>query len=82
MPAGIVRVYQADSQGGLQFVGEDRIDHTPKDEALDLKIATPSTSSASANQTDFEKISDMVYEMEFAITLRNHKTTPIVVQVK
>jgi hypothetical protein len=31
MPAGVVRVYQADSKGGLQFVGEDRIDHTPKD---------------------------------------------------
>ena len=38
MPAGIVRVYQADSKGGMQFVGEDRIDHTPKDETLNLKI--------------------------------------------
>ena len=38
MPAGNVRVYQADSKGGLQFVGEDRIDHTPKDETLNLKI--------------------------------------------
>ena len=34
MPAGVVRVYQSDSKGGVQFVGEDRIDHTPKDEAL------------------------------------------------
>ena len=38
MPAGTVRVYQADSKGGMQFVGEDRIDHTPKDETLNLKI--------------------------------------------
>ena len=38
MPAGVVRVYQADSKGGMQFVGEDRIDHTPKDETLNLKI--------------------------------------------
>ena len=30
MPAGVVRVYQADSKGGVQFVGEDRIDHTPR----------------------------------------------------
>ncbi len=29
MPAGVVRVYQSDSKGGVQFVGEDRIDHTP-----------------------------------------------------
>ena len=76
MPAGVVRVYQADSKGGLQFVGEDRIDHTPKDETLDLKIGNAFDIVCERNQTDFEKISDTVYEMEFAITLRNHKTTP------
>src|SRR5262249_22005396 len=38
MPAGVVRVYQADSKGGVQFVGEDHITHTPKDEELNLKI--------------------------------------------
>ncbi len=81
MPAGIVRVYQADSTGGLQFVGEDRIDHTPKDETLDLKIGNAFDIVCERNQTDFEKISDSVYEMEFAITLRNHKTAPITVQV-
>jgi hypothetical protein len=81
MPAGVIRVYQADSKGGLQFVGEDRIDHTPKDETLDLKIGNAFDIVCERNQTDFEKISDMAYEMEFAITLRNHKPTPIVVQV-
>ena len=81
MPAGIVRVYQADSTGGLQFVGEDRIDHTPKDETLGLKIGNAFDIVCERNQTDFEKISDSVYEMEFAITLRNHKTAPITVQV-
>jgi len=81
MPSGVVRVYQADSKGGLQFVGEDRIDHTPKDETLDLKIGNAFDIVCERNQTDFEKISDMVYEMEFAITLRNHKATPVTVQV-
>jgi hypothetical protein len=38
MPGGTVRVYQADSRGGVQFVGEDAFSHTPKDEALNLKI--------------------------------------------
>ncbi len=32
LPAGVVRVYKADSEGQLQFLGEDSIDHTPKDE--------------------------------------------------
>lgn len=81
MPGGVIRVYQADSKGGLQFVGEDRIDHTPKDETLDLKIGNAFDIVCERSQVDFEKISDAVYEMEFAITLRNHKSTPITVQV-
>ena len=50
MPAGVVRVYQEDSKGGLQFVGEDRIDHTPKDETLNIKIGMRSMSSPSAGR--------------------------------
>ena len=81
MPAGVIRVYQADSKGGLQFVGEDRVDHTPKDEAIDLKIGNAFDIVSERNQEDFERISNSVYEAEFAITLRNHKTTPVTVQV-
>ena len=81
MPAGVVRVYQADSKGGTQFVGEDRISHTPKDEELSLKIGNAFDVTCERNQIDFEKIASNVYELEYAITLRNHKTTPIAVEV-
>ena len=81
LPAGVVRVYQADSRGGTQFVGEDRIDHTPKDEALNLKIGTAFDVVAERKQVDFEKVASNVYEMEFEVTLRNHKTAPVTVEV-
>jgi hypothetical protein len=81
MPAGTVRVYQADSTGGLQFVGEDRIDHTPKDETINLKIGNAFDVVAERNQIDFQKIAANVYDVEFEITLRNHKTAPITVDV-
>ena len=81
MPAGTVRVYQADSRGGAQFVGEDRINHTPKDETLNLKIGNAFDVVAERKQIDFEKIAANVYEVEFEISLRNHKTTPISVEV-
>jgi hypothetical protein len=81
MPAGVVRVYQADSKGGTQFVGEDRITHTPKDEEVNLKIGNAFDVTCERNQTDFEKIASNVYELEYAITLRNHKATPITVEV-
>jgi len=81
MPAGVVRVYQADSKGGTQFVGEDRIAHTPKDEELNLKIGNAFDVVCERKQTDFEKISAGVYEIEYEITLRNHKTIPVSVEV-
>ena len=81
MPAGIVRVYQADSKGGLQFVGEDRIDHTPKDEILNLKIGNAFDIVCERKQKEFQKIASDVYEFEYEITLRNHKTTPVIVEV-
>jgi hypothetical protein len=81
MPAGTVRVYQADSKGGTQFVGEDRIGHTPKDEELNLKIGNAFDVVCERNQIDFEKIASNVYELEYEITLRNHKAAPIAVEV-
>jgi hypothetical protein len=81
MPAGTVRVYQADSRGGAQFAGEDRIDHTPKDETLNLKIGNAFDVIAERKQTDFERIASNVYEVAYEVTLRNHKATPITVEV-
>jgi hypothetical protein len=81
MPSGTVRVYQSDSKGGVQFVGEDRIDHTPKDEALNLKIGNAFDVVCERKQTDFQKIASNVYDVEYEITLRNHKTTPVTIEV-
>jgi hypothetical protein len=74
-------VYQADSHGGVQFVGEDGIGHTPKDETLNLKIGHAFDVVCERKQTDFQQISSSVYEFEYEITLRNHKSIPISVEV-
>lgn len=81
MPAGVVRVYQSDSKGGIQFVGEDRINHTPKDETLSLHIGNAFDVVCERKQTDYKRLSDRFFEMEFEITLRNHKESPITVEV-
>ena len=81
LPAGNVRVYQKDSKGGILFIGEDRIDHTPKDETVTIHIGNAFDVIAERKQTDYKKIADTVWEMEFEITLRNHKDTPITVEV-
>jgi hypothetical protein len=81
LPAGNLRVYQKDSRGGVLFIGEDRIDHTPKDEDITVHIGNAFDIVAERKQTDYKKIDTHVWEMEYEITLRNHKDTPIVVQV-
>ena len=81
LPAGTIRVYQADSRGGSLFVGEDRIDHTPKDETINLHIGNAFDIVAERKQTDYKRLSDRLYEFEYEITLRNHKDTPITVEV-
>jgi len=81
MPAGNVRVYQKDSKGNVLFVGEDRIDHTPKDEALNIHIGNAFDVISERKQTDYKHIDTHTWEMEFEITLRNHKDTPISVEV-
>jgi len=81
MPAGTIRVYQSDSKGGTQFVGEDHIDHTPKDEVINLKIGNAFDVVSERKQIDFEKIASNVYEVEYEIVLRNHKDAPITVEL-
>lgn len=81
LPAGTVRVYQADAQGDTLFAGEDRIDHTPKDEDISLHVGNAFDVVAERKETDYQKIAGNVYEMEYEITVRNHKETPVTVEV-
>jgi hypothetical protein len=81
LPAGNVRVYQKDSKGGILFAGEDRIEHTPKDETINIHIGNAFDVVAEHKQTDYKSISSHVWEMEFEVTIRNHKDGPITVEV-
>ncbi|HXH68098.1 MAG TPA: DUF4139 domain-containing protein [Candidatus Limnocylindrales bacterium] len=81
LPAGNVRVYQKDSKGGLLFIGEDHIDHTPKDEFITVKIGNAFDVVSERKQTDYKSLGSRLWEMEFEITLRNHKDTAVTVQV-
>lgn len=82
LPAGVVRLYKADVDGTLQLIGEDRIDHTPKNERVKLKVGEAFDIIAERRQTDFQVIaSGHIYEVEFEVKIRNHKDTDVVVEV-
>ena len=82
LPAGTVRVYQADSKGGAQFAGVDSIAHTPKDEDISIHVGNAFDVVAERKQTDWKTVSKRVNEMEYQIAIRNHKDTPITVEVR
>lgn len=82
LPAGTVRVYLSDSKGGIQFIGEDNIQHTPKDETLKIYVGDAFDVVCERKQTDYKKLASNLYEMEYEITLRNHKDVPVMVEVR
>jgi len=81
LPAGTMRIYQADAHGETLFAGEDRIGHTPKDEEVSLHAGNAFDVVAERKETDYRSFGGNSYEMEYEITLRNHKTVPITVEV-
>jgi hypothetical protein len=81
LPKGTVRVYKQDSDGSLQFVGEDSIDHTPKDETIKIKLGEAFDVVGTRKQTDWKKLASDTYEAAFEISLRNHKKEDVTVKV-
>ena len=82
MPKGVVRVYKKDSAGNAQFVGEDRIDHTPKNGKVRLKLGEAFDVTADKKQTDFRARGSHMYESAYEIVLRNAKKEAVTVVVR
>jgi hypothetical protein len=73
LPKGIFRVYQRDASGSVQMLGEDNIDHTPKDEKLSLVVGRSFDIVAERKRLDFKRINDRTVQETFEIELRNRK---------
>lgn len=82
LPKGIMRVYKKDSQDNAQFVGEDAIDHTPKNKTIRLKLGSAFDVTADKKQTDFQKVSNREYKTAFEVTLKNAKKEAVTVIVQ
>lgn len=87
LPKGVVRVYKKDRAGNAQFIGEDRIDHTPKNEKVRLKLGEAFDVTADKRQTDFKLLSNdsrkgTVWETGFELVLKNAKDEAVQVLVQ
>ncbi len=86
LPEGVVRVYSKDSRGTAQFIGEDRIDHTPKNETVTLTLGESFDVTVRRKQTEFKKLSgasayNYAYEAAFALEIKNAKPDAVMVKV-
>lgn len=87
LPKGIIRVYKKDKAGNAQFIGEDRVDHTPKNETVRLKLGDAFDVTADKKQTDFKKLSgtsryNYVFESAYEVLLKNAKKEAVTVTVQ
>jgi len=81
LPKGTVRVYKRDDDGAQQFIGEDLIDHTPRDEELRIKMGEAFDVVGDRRQMDYTVISSCVSESTWRIDLRNHKEDDVEVMI-
>lgn len=82
LPAGTIRLYKKDDKGNQQFIGEDKIDHTPKDEDVRVKVGDAFDIVAERKQTDYKVVvTGHMYEYAYEIKIRNHKDGPVTVVV-
>ncbi|MFO7587346.1 MAG: DUF4139 domain-containing protein [Gemmatimonadota bacterium] len=81
LPAGVIRVYKRDGSGAQQFVGEDRIDHTPRDERIRIKMGEAFDVVGDRRQMDYDVIGNCASESEWRVQLRNHKDEEVEVEV-
>lgn len=80
LPKGVVRVYKADRSGAQQFIGEDRIDHTPRDEKVRIKMGEAFDVVGERKQTGYTVLGDCSSESAWEISLRNHKGDAVEVE--
>jgi hypothetical protein len=81
LPKGKIRVYKVDVDKSMEFVGEDQINHTPKDEKVRVYVGDAFDIVGERTRINFQKISDNVMEETYQIKLRNHEDEKVEVTV-
>lgn len=81
LPAGRVRVNTTDpADNSLEFIGEDSIDHTPKNQTITLKLGNSFDVTGERKQSQFQLMKNSIIE-QFEITISNQKSVKQKVEV-
>jgi len=81
LPKGKIRVMKADNDGSLEFVGEDEIDHTPKDEKVRVYLGNAFDIVGERTVKDRRTVTQYISEEDIEISLRNRKEEQVTITV-
>ena len=82
LPKGRMRFYRRDTDGQLEFIGENDIDHTPKDETVRVYTGNAFDLTGDRKQTNYTVDNqNRTIDESFSLTLHNHKTAPVEIRV-
>ena len=81
LPKGKVRVYKNDKDA-LEFIGEDKIDHTPENKDIDLKLGKVFDVSVTRTQKEYKRISSTSHQESYVIEFTNSKKEDIEIDVE
>lgn len=81
LPAGKVRIYKRDAKDQPQFVGEDKIGHTPKNEKIRLVTGSAFDVVGERREMAHRQVSQRVNETDVEIKLRNRKDQAVTIDV-
>ncbi|MCK5125994.1 MAG: hypothetical protein KAR42_07045, partial [candidate division Zixibacteria bacterium] len=82
LPAGRVRLFQADTDESLILLGEDRIGHTPRNEELKIKVGDAFDVVGETTEVSRRRITDKITEYDYRIEVRNQKDDKVTVVVE
>ena len=82
LPAGTIKFYKEDSEGSIQFIGEDSIEHTPKDKEVELSIGIVFDITADRKETKTEKVGESCEKNYYETKILNSKDKDVTVYAK
>jgi len=81
LPKGTIKVYKQDTDGNLEFIGEDSIDHTSRNEEIKINTGTAFDLVGSTLSKDQENLGRNISERTIQVTLRNNATETKIIHV-
>ncbi|MCI2428947.1 hypothetical protein LM595_05335 [Candidatus Acetothermia bacterium] len=81
LPTGIFRLFQRRADGTVLLLGEDWIDHTPRNEQIEVSIGIAFDLIGERVHTQRQQVNETLIRDTFSITLRNHQEKAVTIEV-